>query len=195
MRLVVGFAAGSGSDTIARLIAPRLAATLGQSMVVENRAGAGGAVAADAIAKAPADGSTSLLVPSGQGTLAAMRKMLPFRPVADFTWVSTVTTYPFVIAVVPTSPYRTLADVVRVAGSRNMSSSSVGLGTAHHLIGEWINAEAGVNRRPSGAGGRRHRALHAHRGHAQDREGVRRSGPSRARLLTPAAGAAAACRA
>ena len=144
IRLLVGFAPGGSSDTVARLIAPRLGELLGQPVVVENRAGAGGAVAAEAVAKAAGDGSTWLLAPSGHSTMAAMRKSLPFRAVADFAWTSTVTTYPMVMAVPANSPLRTLADVIDAARKRPLSFSSVGVGTAHHLLGEWINAEQGI---------------------------------------------------
>ena len=76
--------------------------------------------------------------------MAAMRKTLPFRAVADFAWTSTLTTYPMVIAVAPNSPIRTMADVVETARKRPLSFSSVGVGTAHHLLGEWINSEQNV---------------------------------------------------
>lgn len=144
IRLLVGFAPGGSSDTVARLIAPRLGELLGQPVVVENRAGAGGALAAEAVAKAAGDGSTWLLAPSGHSTMAAMRKSLPFRAVADFAWTSTVTTYPMVMAVPPQSPLRSMADVIDAARKRPLSFSSVGVGTAHHLLGEWINAEQGI---------------------------------------------------
>ncbi len=144
IRLLVGFAPGGSSDIVARLVAPKLGEILGQPVVVENRAGAGGALAAEAVAKAAPDGTTWLLAPSGHSTMAAMRKSLPFRAVADFAWVSTITTYPMVIAVPPNSPIRTMADVIEAARKRPLSFSSVGVGTAHHLLGEWINAEQGI---------------------------------------------------
>ncbi|MFD0669391.1 Bug family tripartite tricarboxylate transporter substrate binding protein [Ramlibacter sp. MAHUQ-53] len=144
VRLLVGFAPGGSSDTVARLLAPKLGEALGQPVVVENRAGAGGALAAEAVAKAPGDGTTWLLAPSGHSTMAAMRKSLPFRAVADFAWTSTVTTYPMVMAVPPNSPIRSMADVIEAARKRPLSFSSVGVGTAHHLLGEWINAEQGI---------------------------------------------------
>lgn len=144
VKMVLGFAAGSGSDTVARLIAPRLATVLGQPVVVENRAGAGGVIAADFVAKAPGDGSTWLFVASAHATTAAMRRSLPYQPVQDFAWVSTITTYPLVVAVAPGSPYRSFEDLLRGAKAKGASFSSVGPGTAHHLVGEWINTAAGV---------------------------------------------------
>lgn len=144
IKLLVGFAPGGSSDTVARLVAPKLGELLGQPVLVENRAGAGGALAADAVAKSPGDGLTWLLAPSGHSTMAAMRKSLPFRPLADFAWTSTLTTYPMVIAVAPNSPIRSMADVIETARKRPLSFSSVGVGTAHHLLGEWINSEQNI---------------------------------------------------
>jgi tripartite-type tricarboxylate transporter receptor subunit TctC len=147
IRILVGFAPGGSSDTVARLIAPGLASALGQQVIVENKPGAGGALAADMVAKAAPDGTTWLLAPSGHGTMAAMRATLPFKPVADFAWVSTVTRYPMVFAVKPDSKVRDLADLLATARAKtgSLTYSSVGVGTAHHLIGEWLNAETGAN--------------------------------------------------
>ncbi|MES2246494.1 MAG: tripartite tricarboxylate transporter substrate-binding protein [Pseudomonadota bacterium] len=147
IKLLVGFAAGGGSDSIARLISPKLSAILNQPVLVDNRAGAGGAIAAEAVARSQPDGYTWLLVPSGHTTLAVVRKSLPFRPVDDFSWVSTITTYPMLLGVRPDSPYNTFADVLRAAAQRpgTVSYSSVGVGTGHHLLGEWLNAAGKVN--------------------------------------------------
>jgi tripartite-type tricarboxylate transporter receptor subunit TctC len=94
IKLLVGFAPGGSSDMVARLISTPLAERLGQPVVVENRAGAGGNIAADAVAKAAPDGYTLVLLPSGHSSNAAMKKNMPFDPVNDFAWISTVTTYP-----------------------------------------------------------------------------------------------------
>lgn len=147
IKFLVGFAPGGSSDIVARFIAPRLSSALGQPVVVENRAGAGGAIAAEAVAKSPPDGNTWLIVPSGHATQAVMRKSLPFHSVRDFTWVSTITTYPMLIGVRPDSPYKTFADVLRAArqGPGKVTYSSVGVGTGHHLLGEWLNAEGKVD--------------------------------------------------
>ncbi len=145
VRLVVGFAAGSGSDVIARLIAPRLTHVLGQPVVVENRPGAGGALAAEAFAKTSGDGRTWLLVASAHATTAAMRRSLPYQPIRDFAWISTITTYPLIVAVAPGAPYAKFGELLRGAKSKHLSFSSVGLGTAHHLVGEWINSAAGTD--------------------------------------------------
>jgi tripartite-type tricarboxylate transporter receptor subunit TctC len=118
---------------------------LGQPVVVENRAGAGGNIAADAVAKATPDGYTLVLLPSGHSSNAAMKKNLPFDPVNDFAWVSTVTTYPLTLSVKPNSPITSFNDFIqRVKSEPNRYTyTSVGVGTAMHLVGEWLMAESG----------------------------------------------------
>ena len=145
IRLLVGFAPGGSSDMVARLISVPLAKRLGQNVIVENRAGAGGNIAAEVVARGPADGTLLILLPSGHASNAAMKKDLPFKPVDDFAWISTVTTYPLTLSVRPDSPLKSLADFV--TGSRNdpgrYTYTSVGVGTAMHLVGEWLMAESG----------------------------------------------------
>ena len=145
IKLLVGFAPGGSSDMVARLIATPLGERLGQPVVVENRAGAGGNIAADAVAKATPDGYTLVLLPSGHSSNAAMRKNLPFDPVNDFAWVSTVTTYPLTLSVKPNSPITSFRDFIqRVKSEPNRYTyTSVGVGTAMHLFGEWLMAESG----------------------------------------------------
>ena len=145
IKLLVGFAPGGSSDMVARLIATPLGERLGKPVVVENRAGAGGNIAADAVAKAAPDGYTLVLLPSGHSSNAAMKKNLPFDAVADFTWVSTVTTYPLTLSVRPDSPITSFADfIARTKNEPNRYTyTSVGVGTAMHLFGEWLMAESG----------------------------------------------------
>jgi tripartite-type tricarboxylate transporter receptor subunit TctC len=147
IRFLVGFAPGGSGDIIARLLAQRLMGPLGQPVVVENRLGAGGAIAAEATAKAAPDGYTWSLIPSGHATQGAMLKAPAFDPVNGLAWVSTITTYPLTLAVAPNSPYGSLAELLAEAKRHpgKLTYSSVGNGTAHHLLGEWINAEAGVD--------------------------------------------------
>ena len=147
VRIIVGFPPGGSSDTVARVVADKLTASLGQPVVVENRPGAGGVTASEFVARAPKDGYTLLLATAGHSTAAAMRKQLPFDAVRDFTWISTITTYPFVIATAPAAPYNTLGDLVAAAKGApgKITYSSAGIGTSHHLLGEWLNSEAGVD--------------------------------------------------
>jgi len=145
IKLLVGFAPGGSSDMVARLIATPLGERLGQPVVVENRAGAGGNIAAEAVAKASPDGYTLVLLPSGHSSNAAMKKNLPFDPVGDFAWVSKVTTYPLTLSVKPDSPITSFKDFIeRVKKEPNRYTyTSVGVGTAMHLFGEWLMAESG----------------------------------------------------
>jgi len=146
IKLLVGFAPGGSSDMVARLIATPLGERLGKAVVVENRAGAGGNIAAEAVAKASPDGYTLVLLPSGHSSNAAMKKNLPFDAVNDFAWVSTVTTYPLTLSVRPDSPITSFQDFI--ARARNEPNrytyTSVGVGTAMHLFGEWLMAESGA---------------------------------------------------
>jgi tripartite-type tricarboxylate transporter receptor subunit TctC len=145
IRLLLGFAPGGGSDIVARLIAKPLSERLGQNVTVDNRPGAGGNIAADLAAKAVPDGYTIVLLPSGHASNAAMKKSLPFHPVNDFSWVGTITTYPLALAVNPNSQFKTFQDFI--AGTKNepgkYTYTSVGVGTAMHLVGEWLMAESG----------------------------------------------------
>ena len=145
VKLLLGFTAGGGSDMVARLIAKSLGERLGQPVVVDNKPGAGGNIAAEAAAKAAPDGYTLILLPSGHASNAAMKKTLPFDPVAGFAWISTVTTYPVVLSVAPASPIKSFADFLARSKAEpgKYSYSSVGVGTAMHLVGESIMADAG----------------------------------------------------
>lgn len=146
IRMLLGYPPGGGSDIIARLVAKPLSERLGQNVVVDNKPGAGGNIAAEMAARATPDGYTILFVPSGLASAAAMKKSLPFQPVNDFVWISTVTTYPLALAVVPNSPIKSFNDLVAKAKAdpNKITYSSVGIGSAMHLATEWIQAEAGI---------------------------------------------------
>jgi tripartite-type tricarboxylate transporter receptor subunit TctC len=146
VRIVVGFAPGGSSDTAARLVGERLSRRLGQTVVVENKPGAGGMLATTQVMNEPADGYSLLLLASAHSVAAAMRAKLPFDPVADLEWISTVSTYGMVVGVRPASPYNSLAELIAAAKAKpgSISFYSVGFGTGHHLVGEWINAATGA---------------------------------------------------
>ena len=130
---------------VARLVAKPLGERLGQPVTVDNKPGAGGNIAAEMATKAPADGYTLILLPSGHASSAAMKKVLPFDPVNDFSWISTLTTYPLSMVVKPDSPIRSFPDFAQriKAEPGKYTYTSVGVGTAMHLVGEWLMAESG----------------------------------------------------
>jgi tripartite-type tricarboxylate transporter receptor subunit TctC len=114
---------------------------------VENRAGAGGVTGSEYAAKQPPDGHTLVLITGAYPVYPAMLKSMPFDPLKDIAMVSMLTSYPFVISVVPDSPFKSLSDLIARAkaspGKLNYPSS--GIGTVHHLSGELFNALAGTN--------------------------------------------------
>ena len=146
VRLVVGFPPGGSSDTVARVVAQHLSPLLGQPVVVENKPGAGGVIGSDTVAKAAPDGHTLLLATAGHSTAAAMFRKLPFDPVQDFAWISTITTYPFAIATASDSSIKSLQDLIAKAKASpgKLTYSSAGVGTSHHLLGEWLSSLAGI---------------------------------------------------
>jgi tripartite-type tricarboxylate transporter receptor subunit TctC len=147
LKLVTPFPPGGSADIIARVTAQGVGEVLGQPLIVENRAGAGGVTGTDHAAKQPADGYTLVLVSGAYPVYPAMLKAMPFDPLKDIAMVSMLTSYPFVISVVPDSPFKSLGDLIARAkaspGKLNYPSS--GIGTVHHLSGELFNALAGTS--------------------------------------------------
>jgi len=147
LRLVTPFPPGGSADIIARVTAHGVSEVVGQPVVVENRAGAGGVTGTDYVAKQPPDGYALILISGAYPVYPAMLKSMPFDPLKDVAMVSMLTSYPFVISVVPDSPLRSLGDLIERAkanpGKLNYPSS--GIGTVHHLSGELFNALAGTD--------------------------------------------------
>src|SRR5919204_5948709 len=147
LKLVTPFPPGGSADVIARLTAQKLAENVGQPVIVDNRAGAGGLVGNEYASKQPPDGYTLLLITGAYPVQAAMLKSMPFDPLADIAMVSMLTSYPFVVSVRADSPLRSLQDLIAAAkanpGKLNYPSS--GVGTVHHLTGELLNAMAGID--------------------------------------------------
>lgn len=138
IRMVVGFAAGGATDFTARLIAQKLSDSLGKSVVVENRTGAGGVLATEYVARSPADGYTLLLLPSSGAIDAALRAKLPYNLERDFAPVSLVAIGPYFLAVHPSVPARDVKSLIALARSRpgNLTYGSAGVGSAVHLAAE-----------------------------------------------------------
>jgi tripartite-type tricarboxylate transporter receptor subunit TctC len=137
--MIVGFAPGGGTDTAARIIAKAATESLGQSVVVENRAGAGGNIAHELVAKAAPDGHTILLGSVGPLTVAPhMIRNLPYDPLKDLAPVTMAVTFANVLVVHDGVPVRTLADYIKLANDKpgTLTYGSSGIGGAGHLSGE-----------------------------------------------------------
>ena len=138
IRMVVPFPAGGGSDIVARVLAQRLTSTLGQTMVADNRAGASGNIAAEIVAKAPADGYTLLFANSSLSISPAAYTKLTFDPVRDFAPISMVSSYPFVLVSHPSLPVKNVRDLIAMAKAKPelLTYSTAGAGTMSHFAME-----------------------------------------------------------
>ncbi|HXZ55098.1 MAG TPA: tripartite tricarboxylate transporter substrate binding protein [Burkholderiales bacterium] len=148
IRLVVPFPPGGTTDILAREVGERLTATLGQPVVIDNRAGAGGNIGADIVAKAPPDGYTLLMATVGTHAInASLYRKLPYDHIKDFAPVVLVAGVPNVLVVTPSLPVHSVAELIRLAkekpGQLNFASS--GNGTSIHLSGELFKTMAGVD--------------------------------------------------
>ena len=144
--LVVPYPAGGSADVLARTIGQQLGQRLGQPVVVENRAGAGTAIGAKAVARAAPDGYTLLLgTVSSQAINPAMNKV-GYDPIADFTAIAPIASIPFVLVANPNVPVASVADVIALAKAKpgELSYASAGPGTSNHLAGELFAGEAGI---------------------------------------------------
>ncbi len=143
LRFLQGFAGGGTTDIVARLIAPGLAAQLGQPVVVENRPGAGGTIAAEALARAT-DNHTIMLINNGFAVGAAIYRRLPFDPLADIAPLAMVAATGLVL-LVPADGPRDLAGFIAAARARTdpPNLATVGVGSTQHFVAEAIQAEAG----------------------------------------------------
>jgi tripartite-type tricarboxylate transporter receptor subunit TctC len=147
IKLIVGFAPGGSTDIVARIVAQKLGEKLGQTVVVENRAGAGGTIGADVTAKAPPDGYTLTLGTTSTHAIAAgAYSKLPYNPVNDFTPISLVAITPYLLVVNPKTPAQKLAEFVALAKSKPgaMNYGSAGNGTATHLAMEMLKDAAKI---------------------------------------------------
>ena len=148
LRIIVMYGPGSTIDIMARLIAPKLHEALGQPVIVENRAGAGGAIGMDMAAKAPPDGHTLTIGATGPlVTNPLLYPKTPFDPLRDFAYLSLIATGPAVIAVHPSIPAKNVKDLVALAKARpgQLNYGSPGVGTSPHLAGELFKLVTATN--------------------------------------------------
>ena len=146
IRLVVSFPPGGTVDIVTRILQPGLAAGLGQAIVIENRGGAGGAVATEAVARSPADGYTFLMTLSSH-TINPMLYKLNYDVERDFAPVSLVVSVPQLIAAHPSAPAATLPELVALAKQRPgfYAYASPGNGTPGHIAAELLKLRTGIN--------------------------------------------------
>src|SRR5262245_8703156 len=147
LKIIVPFVAGGGVDVVARIVAPKLSKELGQSVIIENRGGAGGALGATAVAQAPADGYT-LLVGTGSthGTNSNVYARLSYDPVRDFVPVVLLSSSPLLLIVPQASPARNVGELIALGRRRpgELSFGSYGTGSINHLGAELFNSMAKI---------------------------------------------------
>jgi tripartite-type tricarboxylate transporter receptor subunit TctC len=142
IKILLGFSAGSPSDTLARFVALKLSESLGQPVTVENRPSAGAIVASEAVARSPADGYTLLMVSAGHAATAALYKKLPYDSVNAFTGVAYSALVPELLVVLPSFEGKNVREVIQLAKTAKtpLTFSSAGVGSATHLTGELFQA-------------------------------------------------------
>jgi len=146
LRLVVAFSAGGTPDTLARLIGPKMSESFGQPVVIENRPGAGGSIAAAIVAKAPADGYTILGTSPGFAVTAALQPSLPYEPLKDFAGVAPLGYSLNVLVVSPASGIKSVKELIALAQAQpgKVFFGSAGVGSATHMNGERFRLAAGI---------------------------------------------------
>ena len=147
LRIVVPFGAGGVADLTARTVAQKMSESLGQAVVIENRPGAGGIVAAETVAKAEPDGYTLLLMSNANAVSAGLFKTLPFDPVKDFTPVSLMGTFDLAIVTSAESRFNSLAELLSWARANpgKLNVGSINIGSTQHLTAELFKSAAGLD--------------------------------------------------
>jgi tripartite-type tricarboxylate transporter receptor subunit TctC len=147
IRLIVPFAAGGAVDSVARVLGKALTDNLGQSIVIENRGGAGGVIGMEVAAHAAADGYTLLLSHSGLTAMPGLYAKLPFDPVRDLTGVITAASGAYVLAVNASQPFASVAELIAYAKANQgkLSFGSAGVGSIIHLAGELFRRVADID--------------------------------------------------
>lgn len=147
IRLVVPYSAGGGADTTARLIAPKLQEALGQTVVIDNKPGAGGAIGDDFVAKASPDGHTLLIGAFAHAVNPSLMAKMPFRTPDDFAPVSLLVTVPELLVVTPSFPAKSVSELVAMAKAQpgKLSYASSGNGSAQHLAAELFKMRTGTD--------------------------------------------------
>ena len=147
IRMIVTFPAGSGADIVARTVGQKMAESLGQQVVVDNRAGAGGIVGSELTAKAIPDGYTIVMVSSAHTINASMYTRLPDDPAKDFAPITMLASTPYLLVAHPSVPAKNVAELIALAKARpgQINYASGGVGVGSHLAGELFKNMAGVD--------------------------------------------------
>src|SRR4029077_16532492 len=147
IRLVVPYSPGGGADTTARFIAPKLQEALGETVVVENRPGAGGMIGDETVAKAVPDGHTLLIGAFAHAVNPSLMPKMPFRTPEDFAPISLLVTVPELLVVTPSFPAKNVQELVAMAKAEpgKLSYGSSGNGTAQHLAAELFKMRTGTD--------------------------------------------------
>jgi tripartite-type tricarboxylate transporter receptor subunit TctC len=146
IKIMVGFGAGGGTDIISRIVGQALSEVLGQPIVVENRVGAGGTMAANGVATAPKDGYTTLMMSNAHAIAPVIYKTIPYDSVKDFDMISQVGTAGLVFLVHPEFPAKNLKELISLlkANPGKYNYATTGVGSTQHFAGELFNQMAGV---------------------------------------------------
>jgi tripartite-type tricarboxylate transporter receptor subunit TctC len=144
IHIVVPFTPGASTDVVVRLIAPRLSELLGESVVVENRSGAGGLIATESVAGAKPDGYTLLVVTTSFTAQPAIMEAVPYDAIRDFAPIALLADLPGVLVVNPAVPVKTFAEFLDYARSHRLTYGSAGIGTFPHLGIELLKNRAGI---------------------------------------------------
>jgi tripartite-type tricarboxylate transporter receptor subunit TctC len=147
LRLIVPFPPGGGQDTLGRLVGSKLSEVVGQQVIIDNRPGGGGIIAAEATLKAPADGHTMYIASTSFVVTPSLQKSLPYDSIGDFAPIMRISSSPGTLVVHASLPVRTVRDLVRLAKSKpgQITFGSAGIASNSHLSGELFKVLAGVD--------------------------------------------------
>ncbi len=147
IRIVVPYSPGGGADTTARLIAPKLQEALGETIVIDNRPGAGGVIGDDVVAKAPPDGHTLLIGAFAHAVNPSLLPKMPFKTPDDFAPISLLVAVPELLVITPSHPAKTVGDLVAMAKAQpgKLFYASSGNGSAQHLAAELFKMRTGTD--------------------------------------------------
>lgn len=147
IRVIIGYSAGGPTDVLGRIVAQKVSANIGQTMLVENRPGANSIIGTDLVANAPRDGHTIILASIGHTVNPSFYSKVPYDPIKDFSPITLLATLPLIMIVNPSLPVNTMRDVVALAKARpgQLSFGSAGNGSSPHLAGELLKTMAKID--------------------------------------------------